>query len=123
MKHRFLQPELPTQDPIDGLCQALLSLDRIDQMRAFLRDLCTPAELEALADRWRVVPYLLQGMAYREIHDRTSVSVTTIGRVARFLSQGNGGYHAAIAHHALTAPAQRKAKSTPRATSTRRVRP
>jgi hypothetical protein len=50
-----------------------------------------------------VVPYLLRGMAYREIHERTSVSVTTIGRVARFLSQGNGGYQAAVAHNAVPA--------------------
>lgn len=111
MKQRSLEPELSTQDPVDGLCRALLSLDRIDQMRAFLRDLCTPAELEALSDRWRVVPYLLRGMAYREIHERTAVSVTTIGRVARFLSQGNGGYQAAVAHRTLTSAGARKAKS------------
>ena len=123
MKHRSLEPELSTLDPVDGLCRALLSLDRIDQMRAFLRDLCTPAELEALSDRWRVVPYLLQGMAYREIHDRTAVSVTTIGRVARFFSQGNGGYQAAVAHRALAASGGRKIKSATRATSTPPVRP
>ncbi|HEX7325169.1 MAG TPA: YerC/YecD family TrpR-related protein, partial [Rhodanobacteraceae bacterium] len=59
---------------------------------AFLHDLCTPAELEALVDRWTVVPHVMQGMPYREIHERTAVSITTIGRVARFLNQGNGGY-------------------------------
>lgn len=123
MKHRSLEPELPTQDPVDSLCRALLSLDRIDQMRAFMRDLCTPAELEALSDRWRVVPYLLQGMAYREIHERTAVSVTTIGRVARFLSQGNGGYQAAVAQRALKAPGTRKAKSTSRTATAQPVRP
>lgn len=112
---------MSTLDPVDSLCRALLSLDRIDQMRAFMRDLCTPAELESLSDRWRVVPYLLQGMAYREIHDRTSVSVTTIGRVARFLSQGNGGYQAAIAHHALAASGRRKAKSSARAATIQRA--
>ena len=50
------------------------------------------AELEALSDRWRVVPLLLEGLPYREIHDITAVSVTTIGRVARCLGQGAGGY-------------------------------
>ncbi|MEO8802172.1 MAG: YerC/YecD family TrpR-related protein, partial [Rudaea sp.] len=120
---RSLEPESSTQEPVDGLCRALLSLDRIDQMRAFMRDLCTPAELEALSDRWRVVPYLLQGMAYREIHDRTSVSVTTIGRVARFLSQGNGGYQAAVAHHALAASGRRNSKSTTRVATTLRPQP
>ena len=49
-------------------------------MSAFLHDLCTPAELEVMVDRWRVVPYLLDGVSYREIHERTAVSITTIGR-------------------------------------------
>jgi hypothetical protein len=48
-------------------------------------------------------------MAYREIHERTSVSVTTIGRVARFLSQGNGGYQAAVAHNAVP-PVRRRGR-------------
>ena len=81
----------------ENLCRALLALETVPAMRAFLRDLCTPSELEALSDRWRVVPYILKGMPYREIHDRTAVSITTIGRVARFLSQGNGGYLTALA--------------------------
>lgn len=106
MKRRSLEPESESVQVEESLCRALLALDTVAEMRSFLRDLCTPAELEALVDRWRVVPYLLRGMAYREIHERTAVSVTTIGRVARFLSQGNGGYQAAIAHHAV--PLQRK---------------
>ena len=110
MKQRFLDPETTAESAEDSLCRALLALGKVAEMRAFLRDLCTPAELEALVDRWRVVPYLLQGRAYREIHERTAVSVTTIGRVARFLSQGNGGYQAAIAHHAV--PALRRPKKT-----------
>lgn len=65
-------------------------------MRAFLRDLCTPAEMEALTDRWKVVPYIVDGMPYREIHELTAVSITTIGRVARFLNEGNGGYAQAM---------------------------
>lgn len=61
-----------------------------------LTDLCTPAELEALADRWQVVPYVLENVPYREIHDRTAVSVTTVGRVARCLTAGSGGYQIAV---------------------------
>jgi uncharacterized protein YerC len=48
-----------------------------------------------MADRWRVVPLLLQELPYREIHERTLVSVTTIGRVARTMERGAGGYAAA----------------------------
>lgn len=58
----------------------------------FFTDLCTPAELESMADRWHVVPLLRQGIPYRTIHDQTAVSVTTITRVARCLSFGTGGY-------------------------------
>ncbi len=65
------------------------------EVRQFLGDLCTPAEIEAIADRWRVVPLLLKDAPYREIHDRTGVSVTTIGRVARCLAFGTGGYRLA----------------------------
>lgn len=78
-----------------ALTNALAALDRPEDVGAFLEDLCTPAELEAMVDRWRVVPLLLKGVAYRDIHERTRVSVTTIGRVARTLERGAGGYAAA----------------------------
>ena len=96
MKQR---PEpLPPRDAsasFRALARALAELDDPKDVAAFLEDLCTPAELEAMGDRWRVVPQLLQGVPYREIHDRTLVSVTTIGRVARTLERGAGGYQAA----------------------------
>jgi TrpR-related protein YerC/YecD len=107
MKQRSLVPEVTADTALDSLCRALLALRSVPELSAFLRDLCTPAELEALTDRWRVVPFLLDGVAYREIHERTAVSVTTIGRVARFLSQGNGGYQAAIGNDALAPPRRR----------------
>ena len=75
-----------------ALFQAVLTLRSVEECRDFFRDLCTPAELQALADRWNVVGLLQQGMPYREIHRVTGVSVTTIGRVARYLGAGNGGY-------------------------------
>ncbi|MDZ7789095.1 MAG: YerC/YecD family TrpR-related protein [Xanthomonadales bacterium] len=79
-----------------SLAEALMAMQTPGEMRALLKDLTTPAELEALVDRWRVVRYLDQGMPYREIHDQTGVSVTTIGRVARYLEHGNGGYRLAL---------------------------
>jgi TrpR-related protein YerC/YecD len=75
-----------------SLAEALLKLQSVDECRAFLKDLCSPAELQALADRWAVVGLLQEGLPYREIQRRTGVSVTTVGRVARYLTQGNGGY-------------------------------
>jgi|ERR1700740_3096973 TrpR-related protein YerC/YecD len=75
-----------------NLCAALAALKTPEEVRAFLRDLCTPTEIQAMADRWAVVEPLERGLSYREIHKLTGVSLTTIGRVARFLTSGNGGY-------------------------------
>jgi len=89
----------------EALCRALVSLDDVGDCRNFLKDLCTPAELQALVDRWQVVELLEQDLPYRRIHDLTGVSVTTIGRVARFLTDGFGGYRAALDR---SAPARRE---------------
>jgi TrpR-related protein YerC/YecD len=79
-----------------NLCAAVATLRTPEECRAFFRDLCTPAELQAMSDRWAVVEWLRRGTPYREIHRLTGVSVTTIGRVARFLGNGNGGYSVAV---------------------------
>lgn len=70
---------------IDDLCQALLLLETKQEAFNFLKDLCTPAELNSLAERWQICKLLNQGLSYRQIHTKTGVSLTTIGRVARFL--------------------------------------
>ena len=74
-----------------ALFTAIRSLRSVEECRDFFLDLCTPAELQALVDRWQVVEYLERGLPYRKIYDLTGVSVTTIGRVARFLTDGSGG--------------------------------
>jgi TrpR-related protein YerC/YecD len=95
-EHRALTPR---QEALAerALFAAILTLRSVDECRAFFRDLCTPAELQALADRWAVVGLLQQGAPYREIHRQTGVSLTTIGRVARYLTNGAGGYAIAAA--------------------------
>ena len=89
--HKTLSPR---QEAVaeERLAEALLTLRTPEECRAFLRDLCTPAELQAMADRWAVVTDLGRGLPYREIHRHTGVSLTTIARVARYLGAGNGGY-------------------------------
>jgi len=72
------------------LVEAILALKNADEGRRFLRDICTPQEILALSERWVVARMLDEGkLSYREIHSQTGVSVTTIGRVARFLQQEN----------------------------------
>ena len=96
----------PREQAQAALAQALASVDNPDQMTDFLTDLCTPAEIEALADRWSVVPLLTDGLSYRAVHEQTGVSVTTVGRVARCLEHGTGGYAAVLAHMRGARPSQ-----------------
>ena len=83
------------EDAEEDLCRAFLAMNSVDECRNLLIDLCTPAEMETLIDRWRVVALLKGERPYREISELTGVSVTTIGRVARALGYGGGGYEMA----------------------------
>lgn len=81
------------QEAVKNLCRALLLLETEDEAFNFLKDLCTPAELSALSERWHICKALNEGFSYREIHGRWGFSLTTIGRVARFLKdESYGGY-------------------------------
>jgi TrpR-related protein YerC/YecD len=76
----------------DAFIKAIMSLESEEEARAFLQDLCTPAERESMSDRWRVIKPLLAGDSYRQVYQQTGVSVTTVGRVARVLREGTGAY-------------------------------
>jgi TrpR-related protein YerC/YecD len=92
MKHHDQSQKYQLNSAALSLCEAIASLRNAEEAQALLDDLCTPAEFEALIDRWRVAQLLDQGKTYRDISEMTEVSVTTIGRVARFLELGTGGY-------------------------------
>jgi len=96
VKHHDQTQQNRLDNAANSLFDALLSLKDRDEISRFMADLCTPAELEAFVDRWRVAKLLEKDLSYREINDRTGVSVTTIGRVARFRELGAGGYRTAL---------------------------
>jgi len=96
MKHHDPEQKIHIRTAARSLTEALCSLRNPEEVELFLEDLCTPAELEAMVDRWRVAQLLEQGLSYREIRDLTRVSVTTIGRVARYLEMGTGGYRTVL---------------------------
>jgi TrpR-related protein YerC/YecD len=75
---------------------AILSLESRAEVEAFLRDLCTLSELEAMAHRWQVAGLLDQGLPYLEIAERTHASTTTVTRVAQPVRHGEGGYRLAL---------------------------
>jgi len=87
-----VKQQAPDPKALKELCAAVALLRDARECEAFLTDLCTPAELSDMADRWRVARLLDEGLPYREIHDRTGVSTATVTRVARWLLSEDGGY-------------------------------
>lgn len=87
-----------TEDLRRNLAEGLYLVKDVSEMERFLVDLCTPAELRALSERWHVAQILDTGeSSYRDISAQTGVSTTTIGRVARFLKdEPHQGYRAVL---------------------------
>ena len=80
----------------DKLFEAIKTLDGFEEYRSFFLDILTPAEFQAIKDRWAVAALLYEGYTYREINKISGVSITTVARVARFISNGSGGYQLAL---------------------------
>lgn len=85
----------PTKEHRD-LFETVASLRTKDEAQRFLRDLCTRAELDAMAHRWQVARLLDEGLPYLEVAKRAHASTTTVTRVAQWLRRGEGGYELAL---------------------------
>jgi TrpR-related protein YerC/YecD len=86
------QAQAQVPDGKDLLARALLSLKTTEEVDALLCDLCTPREMEDLAQRLQVAYLLDSGSSYVTIQEATGASATTVARVARCLKYGPGGY-------------------------------
>src|SRR5690349_10841083 len=89
-RHEWLTRE------IAEVCDVIRSMSRPTELYAFLRDLCTLSELEAMAHRWQVARLVDQGLPYLEIAELTGASTATVTRVAHWLNHGEGGYRLAL---------------------------
>ena len=81
-----------TSEQNELLFKAILTLKTQEECRAFFQDLCTVAELRAMAQRLEVAQLLDQGLIYNDILQRTGASSATISRVNRALQYGADGY-------------------------------
>lgn len=90
---RFVKTQ-NTKKNLEDLFEAMKLLKDPAETEDFLSDLCTPAELNAMAERWKIARLLWsRKYSYRDISEITGASTTTVGRVARFLFQeSNQGY-------------------------------
>src|SRR5438034_11372212 len=99
--NRQAQPEPPRPvEPVfglDDLADAVLTLTTRDEVRRFLRDLCTLTELQAMAHRWQIAQLLdRRRLSYVEIADGVGGSTAAGTRVAHWLRHGAGGYRLAL---------------------------
>lgn len=76
----------------DVLYEAILTLNNVEECKAFFQDLCTVSELQAIEQRMEVAILLNEGMIYNQILERTGASSATISRVNRALQYGADGY-------------------------------
>jgi TrpR-related protein YerC/YecD len=77
---------------LEFLFKGILTLDSVEDCYQFFRDLCTPFELQEMAQRMQAAKMLKEGLIYSEIAERTGLSTATISRVNRSLRYGDDGY-------------------------------
>ena len=81
------------QDPfIDKLFAALKLLENEEEYYRFFEDICTVAELKAIAQRLEVAKMLDAEKTYTDIAAATGASTATISRVKKCLNYGADGY-------------------------------
>ncbi|MGL4737358.1 MAG: YerC/YecD family TrpR-related protein [Cellulosilyticaceae bacterium] len=76
----------------DGLFEAILTLNNVEECYAFFEDICTINEIKSLAQRLEVAKMLKEKRTYTDIQQSTGASTATISRVNRALSYGSDGY-------------------------------
>lgn len=81
---------------LENLYAAILSLETKEQCAAFLEDICSIQELEAISQRLEVARLLHEGKNYVDINKITGASTATICRVSKCLTYGDGGYASVI---------------------------
>ena len=76
--------------------KAVTSIENVSECEKFFHDICTPKELDQLAERLSVAKLLGQNYSYRKIGELTGASTTTVTRVARFSTKSDSGYQILI---------------------------
>lgn len=74
-----------------ALFETIMKLESPEECCKFFEDLCTPAELRAMEQRFDVAVYLQQGLVYLDILEKTGASSATISRVRRSMLDGGAG--------------------------------
>lgn len=89
-----------------NLYDAFSNIKNQQEFEAFLVDICTPAEIKSITERWQIAQLLYDGNSQRSVSEKLGVSITTVTRVSRFLkNESYKGYQTVLSnihghHHA-----------------------
>jgi len=85
----------------ESLFLAILSLQTLEESKAFFRDLLTEKEIEEFSNRWKAARMLSEGIPYSKIQTETGLSSRTVARISKWLQSGKDGYKLMInrTHH------------------------
>lgn len=72
--------------------QSFLQLKNETEVKRYLRDLLTMAEINEFSERLYVANLLNEGTTYEKIAKQSSMSSTTVARVSKWLKNGRSGY-------------------------------
>lgn len=80
------------------------SIEDEEECELLLKDLLTPQEREAIAERWQLIRSLASGMTQREIAKKLKVSISKITRGSHELQYGSGGFRHFLKKLKMTRP-------------------
>lgn len=85
------------------LAEALVTINSMQDMQNFLRDVMTEKEIAEISSRLEAARMLQSGLKYGEIIKKTKLSSRTVARISDWAQNGCGGYNTALSqiksHH------------------------
>ncbi|NOX35803.1 MAG: transcriptional regulator [Deltaproteobacteria bacterium] len=67
------------------LLKIISSIDGLDDLNRFFEDIFTPAELDVISLRWKLLKDLHKGLAQRKIAEKYGISLCKITRGSKIL--------------------------------------
>ncbi len=67
------------------LLKIMISIDNVDDMEHFFKDIFTPSELDDLSLRWKLLKDLHSGITQRKIAQKYGISLCKITRGSKLL--------------------------------------
>lgn len=81
---------------IHFLYEIINALKDVDEIKLFLKDLLTRAEMRMFKRRWHIACLLDQGYDMREVARRADASTQTVNNIKKILEEGRGGLKIAL---------------------------